>query len=271
MEYEYHPASMIFPMMSSAEMEDLIRDIKLNGLVEPIVICDGMILDGRNRMRACKAAGVTPQFFEPIIDSSPTLYALSKNLHRRHLTSSQRSAIAVEIKALVAGEAKQRMKNGASKGGTEGGRGRPKNSPVVQKPEGYPSDQSNDLKGNSRDIAGNAVGVSGTSVQLAERVKKEDPQLFQQVKDGEIPLHQAVRAIAGKPAKSKRTEIQENSAKERMVKGLSVINGTIQGLGTLKIEVLLALSVEDRNKWAKFARDCAYRLREFAGGLEGKK
>jgi hypothetical protein len=52
--HEVHPAALAFPEMPAAELEELADDIKQNGLAHPIVLsADGIILDGRNRLRAC--------------------------------------------------------------------------------------------------------------------------------------------------------------------------------------------------------------------------
>jgi ParB-like chromosome segregation protein Spo0J len=96
---ESHPLANLFPLLEGSEFEELVADIKANGLVEPIVIFEDKILDGRNRYRACLAAGVEPAF-RPFMGDDPLAYIISLNLRRRHLTAEQkRELIAGLIKA----------------------------------------------------------------------------------------------------------------------------------------------------------------------------
>src|ERR1700730_9925717 len=58
-----HPAALVFPEMSPADLDGLVEDIKQNGLAHPIVrTSEGVVLDGRNRLKACEIAGIDPQF-----------------------------------------------------------------------------------------------------------------------------------------------------------------------------------------------------------------
>jgi len=74
----------------------LAADIGTNGLAEPIVLLDGQILDGRNRHAACSLAGVDPSFSE-FVGDDPAAWVVSKNLHRRHLSESQRAMVASRL------------------------------------------------------------------------------------------------------------------------------------------------------------------------------
>jgi hypothetical protein len=58
---EFHPLANVLPLIEGAEFEDLVADIRANGQRDDIVLLDGMVLDGRNRYRACVAAGVKPR------------------------------------------------------------------------------------------------------------------------------------------------------------------------------------------------------------------
>lgn len=92
-----HPAAEIFPLMTGAEFDALVQDIKENGLREPIVLHEGEVLDGRNRLRACEQLGKKPKFTEWNGVGTAHSYVVSKNLHRRHLNESQRAMIAARL------------------------------------------------------------------------------------------------------------------------------------------------------------------------------
>jgi hypothetical protein len=53
-------------------------------------------------LRACKAAGIEPEY-TPYQGNDPLAFVISKNLKRRHLSTSQRAAIAAEIAKLPQG------------------------------------------------------------------------------------------------------------------------------------------------------------------------
>src|ERR1700733_5856357 len=98
-----HPLAELFPMMPADEFAKLKADIQKNGQMEPIWInSEGTLLDGRNRWNACKELGIVPNVvsvreigIKPGPDADAD-YIWSKNILRRHLTDSQRAAIAVK-------------------------------------------------------------------------------------------------------------------------------------------------------------------------------
>lgn len=86
-----HPLSAAFPAMTADELQRLTDDIAANGQRTPIVALGAEVLDGWHRYQACTAAGLEP-IVEQYQGDDPAQFVLSLNLHRRHLTESQRAA-----------------------------------------------------------------------------------------------------------------------------------------------------------------------------------
>src|SRR5690349_6175265 len=106
---KFHPVAALFPLMEGEDFAALVEDIRENGLLEPIWTHDGQIIDGRNRYRACEAAGVKPHFRQWDGTGSLVAFVVSLNLKRRHLTAAQRAMVAVDLLPLLEAEAKQRQ------------------------------------------------------------------------------------------------------------------------------------------------------------------
>jgi hypothetical protein len=102
-ELKFHPLANLFPLMEGAEFDELVADIKARGLCERIIVYDGAILDGRNRYRACLAAGVKPTIerYEKGCPElkDPVAWVISRNLRRRHLTPEDKIKILAQLVA----------------------------------------------------------------------------------------------------------------------------------------------------------------------------
>jgi len=97
--YPLHPAAEIFPEMDAPALAGLTADIAANGQREPILILDGQVIDGRCRLRACEQLGIEPlvRHLGATVVGDPYVLAVSLNLHRRHLTESQRATVAARL------------------------------------------------------------------------------------------------------------------------------------------------------------------------------
>jgi hypothetical protein len=132
-----HPYAEIFPAADLADFDRLCGDIQQHGLQDDIVVYEGKVLDGRSRYFACLARGVAPRF-RPYAGEcgSPLAFVVARNLHRRHLTESQRALVAARLKPLFEEEARQRQVAGLKRGSdlpvtqNSGSREKPEKNPT---------------------------------------------------------------------------------------------------------------------------------------------
>lgn len=199
--WEFHEVVNLFPEMTAEEFADLKADIAANGLKTEIPVRNGKILDGRHRIKACLELGSNQWLnFLAEYDTDPrdeVQVALTFNLHRRHLTASQKAMIGDDVAAIYKKQAKERQK--LSKGRGQKGK------------EDVP-----DLKSTqARDAAGKAVGVSGKSIDAANTVNtKGAPELAQAVRSGKVTVT-AAAAVAKAVPKEKQVElVRDNKVKE---------------------------------------------------------
>lgn len=197
--FETHPAADLFPMMEEAAFAELVADMKEHGLRLPIVRWwstrpDGtrqqQILDGRNRLRACSDARVTPRFTD-VDDATvpdPYAYAISANLARRHLTEAQRAMIAARVYEVYAERAKGRMLKG-------------KGDPGANLPQG------SERGPRARDEAAAALGVGARSVDHARAVQASgDENLIGMVDAGQVAVSAAAE-VARLPAEEREATV----------------------------------------------------------------
>jgi hypothetical protein len=208
-----HPASDLFPMMAPDRLSELTADIKQNGLVNPIVIHDGQIVDGRNRYVACRRAGVDPKTinWKEKYTGPMSLYEWiwSENGQRRHLTTDQIVMIQVKLKKMAVQEAShQRQIDAGQKQGVHGKQGgRGKSKPVAtNSSEGVSEGAAigatkadtpggRDHSGDTRTILAKDIGVSEYKVQQAMNVDQAAPGLADAVVKGTKRLREAEKEV----------------------------------------------------------------------------
>jgi N6-adenosine-specific RNA methylase IME4/ParB-like chromosome segregation protein Spo0J len=172
---KFHRIANIFPMMSEPELQELRDDVQRNGLLQPIWIYEGQVLDGRNRYRVCQDLQLEPKT-KAYDGTAPIDFVISMNLHRRHLTASQKSAIAVAALPLFEAEAKKRQ--ATSSGGKD-----PQLRAQMPQAE----------RGKSSEQVAKAFGVSPRYIREAKSLHDTSPKAFASVLSGEKTLTAARR------------------------------------------------------------------------------
>ena len=177
-ELKIHPAAELFPPMTEAEFLGLKQDIREHGQREAIVVWKGDLIDGRHRLRACRELDIEPEIAELMDETDPWQYVVSHNLHRRHLTTAQRSMVADKLASLKRGEKK--------------------------------ADTGIPVSPPSQAEAAAMVNVSVDSVQQARKIRKTaTPETVAAVERGELSLNAAMATVkppaTGKPVAQKPT------------------------------------------------------------------
>jgi hypothetical protein len=167
-DFKPHPLCMLFPPITHSEFEELKADIQAHGLRQPIVIHEGMILDGGNRYRACVEIGVEPTTVE-FAGGDLVSFVLSSNLHRRHMSAGQC--------AMVVASAHDWAKSQAHGGDRK-------------------SDQSAILHLDSAVDRAASSGASLRTQKMADKVAKESPELAKKVAHRKVSLPKAIKQIA---------------------------------------------------------------------------
>lgn len=86
-----HPYADKFPMLPDSELEELAESIKAVGLLEPVVATpEGLLIDGRNRSRACELAGIEPTV-TVYGGSDIAEQVIARNVTRRHMSTGARA------------------------------------------------------------------------------------------------------------------------------------------------------------------------------------
>jgi hypothetical protein len=172
-EYEFHPLADLFPLMSDEEIDALGEDMLKNAQREPIWLYEGMILDGRNRYKACLLKGIEPRFAEYRCPD-PLAFVTSANLHRRHLDESQRAMVAAKL---------ANMRRGDNQHKTEGRTSQAKAAELL--------DVSPRSVGRAREVIDHGV-----------------PDLVDAVERGEVPIAPAAE-FAKQPKEDQAKQIAE--------------------------------------------------------------
>jgi hypothetical protein len=184
----FHAAASVFPLLEGDDFESLSADIGRNGLREAIWLHpDGSIIDGRNRYRACRKAGVTPRFRTWNGRGSLTEFVISLNLARRHLTISQRACLAVLLLPMLEREARKRMAAG----------GGDKRSALAagSGPQIFAGAVGSGDAGESRDKAARIAHVNRQYVSDAKRLAANEPVIFADVLAGRKTIQEAKSEI----------------------------------------------------------------------------
>lgn len=193
-----HPLATLFPEMEAEEYGKFLKDIRENTQNEPVVLLeeDGVkyVLDGRHRAKAARETGI-PLKAKMFDGKSPLDFVVSSNVHRRHMTPSQRAMVAAKIlndpRYGIREAAEERIREGGRRGAEVVNSG-------VASPDATPVNQA-----KATEQAAALVGASGASTERAVYVMKHGTE--DDVKD----------VLDGKATvAAKKREVQEKMSRQ---------------------------------------------------------
>lgn len=172
-----HPLAACFPLVGKEGLAALADDIKAYGQRQSVILAKiddtEYLIDGRNRLLACEIARLEPTVETLAQDLDPMQYIVSANVHRRHLTPSQKALAAARMT-------------------TAKGPGRPsKNAPIGA---------------ISQALAAQMMGVGRSALQRAVAILG-DAILPAAVDDGIVSVHDAYEARGATEAQ-KRSAVE---------------------------------------------------------------
>ena len=203
----------MLPMMSAPSIAEMADDIKANGQQQPVILHEGLLLDGRNRLKACEIAGVTPKVQEWEGDD-PVRWVLSLNFHRRHLTDSQKSIVGARAEDLLAQRVTERAEETSVPAAHEADQAKAADTaheePLSQAPK--PPTQR-EIRRQARESAAALVNVSPNAIARGRKlIENAVPELVGAVARGTVSLSQAARVAKLDPSNQRELVAQGDEA-----------------------------------------------------------
>ena len=181
--------------MSYDEYQSLKVSLLRNGQLDPIIIFENRIIDGRHRFSACNELGIKPVFkqFEGNYEAAKSM-AFSVNINRRQLTMGQKALVAARLTMPSPGE------------GKNGGRA------------GIPA-------ALTQVEAASLFGISRDTVQRGCALLREaDPALIEEVRTASCGLHAAIESLKSNKGVRAALSLEERRALRLAAEVKSKIN-----------------------------------------------
>ena len=181
--------------MDAARFDELVADILAYGQLQPITLCDGKLLDGRNRYRACITLGLEP--ITCTFDGDPWAYTWSYNAQRRDLVLEQRYLIwkyCHEHSEAWQSE-KQRIADEANRKRREAAKEQPRTEAGVFQPVVQQSVAPPENRHKAEQAKATASKTNTGAVARGDKLAKDRPDLADQVRKGDIRPSEAHRQM----------------------------------------------------------------------------
>ena len=261
--YKAHEVAEWFPMLGESELRELSESIKRDGQIEACVVWGTVLVDGRNRWRACELAGVEPRVVRREFESEEQVgrWVLASNVARRHLTVSQKVAFGERLREREEKAARERQ-IAARERRWESERAEqklvwehvptPSSPPAPELAASQPAPPlpepprialpAREAK-RARDEAGKAAGVSGRMLDQMRAVRREAvPEVVKAVEDGRLAVSAAVTLT--KLPEEKQREIVRTATTKTNAETPEVRGGLVRQLAKQAVKQETARKIE---------------------------
>lgn len=182
----------LIPPLTQDERKQLEENILDEGIREPLITWNGILIDGHNRYSIAKKFGLEFQTKEMDFEneSDAEIWIIKNQFGRRNLSKYDRSILALKLKPVIAERAKENERLG-----------------------GKGSQKSVNHKTDTQKEIAKLAGVSHDTIHRVETIEASgNDKIREKVRSGEISINEAYLAVTPKP-KSDRQEAKE--ARER--------------------------------------------------------
>ena len=198
---ENNTFSELVPEMTTEEYDDLVNSIRKQGVRQPIhILSDKTVLDGRHRVRACREIGIKDiqALSHELTEDEAIRFVTDTAVERRNLTSAQKIDIVLRSEDLIRNLG-EKAKNNSLRN-------------LKHQKTSTGSVEPIDKRVNER--IGEMTGTSKATVTRMKRVKRESPELYDDVIKGEKSIRRAYDEL---PSVQKNKPKQEPKPKPKLV------------------------------------------------------
>ena len=195
----------LIPPLNEEELKLLEASIVADGCESPLIVWNGVIVDGHNRYAICRKHEIPFAIQEKDFSSrdDAMLWMLRNQLGRRNLNSYQRVELVLKFEPLVKNAAEQRMMAGKAA------------NPVPTLAQGQ-------TKGRTRDHLSEAAGVShGTFAKAKKLVQSADEETKRELRAGKVTVNRAYTELLEKEHEGE-TKICERCKQEKPLSAFSI-------------------------------------------------
>lgn len=207
--------SNLIPEMTEKEYLDLKTNIEHEGIHHAIDInADNTILDGRHRVRACKSLGIESIKYNrhDLSESEAIKFVVDTAVQRRSLSSTQKLDIVLNSEDVIK-ELVTRARDNKAEAIKKANESNPKH-----KIDGLASGDAQRLKTKKTDVnveLGKLAGVSKATVTRTKKIRKENPEGYKKILNGESSVYEEYNKIKSKKEpsepKTKKYEVDNES------------------------------------------------------------